>query len=69
MLNPYVKSLLFYQFFSIQYDNHVKVEEVKYRLIREQLIEKKATLPLNDTEGLGRHADSRILFNRIVPRD
>jgi len=47
----------------------VKVEEVKYRLIREQLIEKKATLPLNDTEGIGRHADSRIRFKRTIPRD
>lgn len=35
-----------------QYENHVRVETEKYRLIREQLIEKNATLPRNDTEGI-----------------
>lgn len=57
LIDKFLKIIQKDRFFQIfkeldQYENHVRVETEKYRLIREQLIVKNATMPQNDTEGI-----------------
>ena len=47
----------------------MRVETEKYRLIREQLIVKNATMPQNDTEGRGMGGDQTGLINETASRN
>ena len=47
----------------------MRVETEKYRLIREQLIVKNATMPQNDTEGIGMGGDQTGLTKETASRN